>query len=102
MGEAMELYLGRLLLKELPQRCRTLMAPAADKSEYYQTLLSNKDLQELSLHQAIALWQQAMKRNTSLLETQISLLTDLFMYFSGSHYWRVEQTGGWDFMSRLL
>lgn len=87
MGEAMELYLGRLLLKELPQRCGTWMTPAADKSLHYQTLLSNRDLQELSLHQAIALWQQAMKRNTSLVETQMRLLTDLFMYFSGSHYW---------------
>jgi ubiquinone biosynthesis protein len=87
MGEAMELYLGRLLLQELPQRCGTWMTAAADNSEEYRTLLSNRDLQDLSLHQAIALWQQAMRRNSSLFESQMRLLTDLFVYFSGSHYW---------------
>lgn len=87
MGEAMELYLGRLLLQELPQRCGAWMTPAADTSEEYRTMLSNRDLQELSLHRAIALWQQAMRRNSSLFETQMRLLTDLFIYFSGSHYW---------------
>jgi polyhydroxyalkanoate synthesis regulator protein len=87
MGEAMELYLGRLLLQELPQRCGTWMSPATDTSEEYRTMLSNRDLQELSLHQSIALWQQAMRRNSSLFETQMRLLTDLFIYFSGSHYW---------------
>jgi ubiquinone biosynthesis protein len=87
MGEAMERYLGRLLLKELPRRCGTWMTAAADRSGDYQTLLSNRDLQDLSFHQAIGLWRQAMARNTSLVETQMRLLADLFMNLSGGYYW---------------
>jgi hypothetical protein len=74
-------------LQELPQRLGAWLAPAVDRSDTYQTLLSNKDLQELSLHQAIDLWQQVLRRNSALLGTQMKLLTDLFKYFSGSHYW---------------
>jgi ubiquinone biosynthesis protein len=87
MGEAMELYLAALLLKEMPQRYATLMIPADDKPEHYQTLLSNRALHELSLHQAIAFWQKAMCRNSALIETQIKLMTDFFMSFPGSHFW---------------
>jgi ubiquinone biosynthesis protein len=87
MGEAMELYLAGLLLKEMPQRYATLMIPTDDKPEHYQTLLSNRALHELSLHQIIDFWQKEMCRNSALIETQIKLMTDFFRYFPGSQFW---------------
>ncbi len=87
MGEAMERYLAGLLIKELPQRCATWLFPVADKPEYYKTLLSNRDLQELSLHQSISLWQKLMLRNVELINSQLKLMTDLFTYFPGGHFY---------------
>jgi ubiquinone biosynthesis protein len=86
MGETMERYLAGLLLQELPQRYTTWMIPAADKPENYQTLLSNRMLQELSLHQALTFRRKAMRWNSLLIDTQIKLMTDFFEHFSGSHY----------------
>ncbi len=83
MGEAMERYLADLLMKELPQRCAAWLFPASDRPEYYKTLLSNRDLQELSLHQSITLWQKMMQRNIALIDSQLKLMTDLFTYFPG-------------------
>lgn len=79
MGEAMEKYLATLLLQELPLRYGMWMNPLADKPEHYRTLLSNESLLELSLHQSITIWQQTMQQSSSLIETQVKLLTDLFM-----------------------
>ncbi|KJS00938.1 MAG: hypothetical protein VR65_11130 [Desulfobulbaceae bacterium BRH_c16a] len=82
MGEAMERYLARLLLKELPLRFTTLILPAADRPELYQTLLSNRTLQDLTLCQAITFWQKTMRQNTSLIEAQIRFSVDLFLFLS--------------------
>jgi ubiquinone biosynthesis protein len=80
MGRAMELYLSKLLLKEMPLRFENWINPAEDKSENYQTLISNKDLQELSLHQTLAFWQHMMRQSSSLIEAQVRLSTDFFLY----------------------
>ncbi|MGB3224357.1 MAG: AarF/UbiB family protein [Desulforhopalus sp.] len=80
MGRAMERYLGKLLLKEMPLRFGNWIDPAADKSENYQTLISNKKLQELSLHQTLAFWQHTMRQCSSLIEAQIRVSTDFFLY----------------------
>jgi ubiquinone biosynthesis protein len=81
MGRAMELYLSRLLLKEMPQRFGNWINPAADKSENYRTLISNQDLQELSLHRTLAFWRYMMRQSISLIEIQIKLSTDFFLHF---------------------
>ena len=83
MGEAMERYLVMLVLEELPLRCGMCMTPSADKSEYYRSLLSNQSLLELSLHQNITIWQQTMQRSSSIIETQVKLSMDFFMYITG-------------------
>ena len=93
MGEAMEKYLATLLLQELPVRCGIWMTPSADKPEYYRTLLSNQSLLELSLHQNITIWQQAMQRSSSIIEAQVKLSTDLFIYITGCNYWLTENQG---------
>lgn len=90
MGEAMERYLATLLLEELPVRCGIWMTPSADKPEYYRTLLSNQSLLELSLHQNITIWQQMMQQSSSIIEAQVKLSTDLFMYITGCRYWLAE------------
>lgn len=80
MGRAMEQYLSKLLLKEMPLRFGNWMNPAEDKSENYRTLISNKDLQELSLHQILAFWQHLMRQGSSLIEAQVKISTDFFLY----------------------
>lgn len=87
MGNAMERYLATLLLQELPVRCGRWMTPSADKAEHYRTLLSNQSLLELSLHQSITFWQQAMQQSSSLLAAQIKLSTDVCMHFTGWRSW---------------
>lgn len=87
MGEAMEIYLARLLMKELPLRLGTSMFPVADRAGNYRSLLSNKTLKELSLYQTIAVWQHTMGLASSFVETQMKLLDDFFLYFSGIRYW---------------
>ena len=89
MGEAMESYLTRLLLQELPVRCRTLITLSADKSEDYQSHLSNQSLLELSFYQNIITWQQAMQRSSSIIETQVKLSMDFFMYIAGCRNWLI-------------
>ncbi|MCP3887655.1 MAG: hypothetical protein GY702_02120 [Desulfobulbaceae bacterium] len=91
MGKALERYLATLLLQELPVRCGMWMTPSANKSEYYRTLLSNQSLLELSLHQNITIWQQTMQQSSSLIEAQVKLSTDLFMYITGCRYWLGEK-----------
>lgn len=87
MGEAMEVYLARLLMRELPLRLGTSMFPVADRAGNYRSLLSNKALKELSLCQTIALWRHTMGLASSFVGTQMKLLDDFFLYFSGSRYW---------------
>jgi len=81
MGRAMELYLARLLLKEMPLRFGNWINPAADKSENYRTLISNQDLQELSLHQSFTFCRYMMQQSISLIETQTKLSNDFFLLF---------------------
>ena len=87
MGKALERYLATLLLQELPVRCGRLMTAAADKAEYYGTLLSNQSLLELSLQQSMTLWQQTMQQSTSIFEAQVKLSSDLFTYITGWRDW---------------
>lgn len=87
MSGALERYLARLLLEELPARCGTWMIPAADRPEYYRTLLSNQSLLELSLLQSISIWQQTLQRTSSLIEAQLKLTAEVCMYFTGCRYW---------------
>ncbi len=82
MGEAMEVYLARLLMKELPLRLSTSIFPVADRAANYRSLLSNKALKELSLYQSLALWRQSMGLASSFFGTQLKLLDDFYLYYS--------------------
>jgi len=84
MGEAMEIYLARLLMRELPLRLGTSMFPVADRARIYRSLLSNKVLKELSLYQTIVIWQETMGLTSSFVGTHMKLVNDFFLYFAGS------------------
>jgi hypothetical protein len=75
------------MLEELPAGCGMRMTPSADKPEYFRILLSNQSLLELSLHQNITIWQQTMQQSSSIIEAQVKLSTDLFIYITGCRFW---------------
>lgn len=84
MGEAMEIYLARLLMHEFPLRLAATMFPLADRPEHYRTLLANRDLKELSLHQSLVFWRQTLGLASAFLGTQLKLMHDVYCSFACS------------------
>lgn len=83
MEPVLDAYIGRLVLKELPQRMGNCFFPALDKPEGYQSLLPNQALGELTLHQVTACLQQTVQGYTTLFESQAKLTTDFFSFMTG-------------------
>lgn len=84
MAEAMENYLGRLLLAEIPLRVTIGFWPILDRSIYYRSLLSNQMLGDLTFHEAVSAWHQAMITNSSLIGIQTKMMADLMRFTLGS------------------
>lgn len=78
MSKTMENYLGRLLLAEIPLRFTTGFLPILDRSLNYRTLLSNQALGDLTFHEAVSVWHNAMITNSSLIGMQTKMVTDFF------------------------
>ncbi len=86
MAEAVQNYLNRLLLSELPLRIATGFLPIPDKPLYYRTLLSNQTLGDLSFYQLISSWHKAMRTNSSLIEVQTKMMTNFLSCLCGNHH----------------
>ena len=84
MSEAMEKYLGQLLLAELPLRVATGYLPIPDTALYYRTLLSNQALADLTFHEALTAWHKAMISNSSLIGVQTKMMADFLTCWWGT------------------
>lgn len=82
-GAAMEHYLGRLLVGEIPQRYMGSIFPLLDKASYYNSMISNQELGRLSLHHNVALWEEFVNTTSQLLKTQNTMTRDLLRYVNG-------------------
>lgn len=78
----MEKYLGKIIMQELPDRLRASLLLQPDHSLDYRSMLSNRDLEELSFHQSIVTLMQAWKNTANLIEMQTRLTTDFIRYFT--------------------
>ena len=78
MAGTMEKYLGRLLLEEIPLRVVTSVLPIPDNSLDYRTLLTNKNVQDLSIYQVMSFWNQAMTTGFSFMGIQTKMIVEFF------------------------
>lgn len=89
MGEAMEVYLARLLFREVPRRLGNAMFPLADRADCYTSLLASRTLKELFLYQSLAIWQDAMDLTLCFAGSEIKLLADFLRHVTGTGLWPV-------------
>lgn len=71
-------YLVVLILGEFPKRLGYLIFPITDTPENYQSLLSNKDLQLLFLHQVMECLNTNMDAMAGLVKKNMLLINNLF------------------------
>lgn len=83
-GKAMMDYLKKLLVEEIPQRYAGIIFPMLDKASNYNSMISNQELRELSLHQNIAIWEQFLTTTSLMVEAQAKITNDLFCFINGT------------------
>lgn len=71
-------YLVVLILGEFPKRLGYLIFPITDTPEIYQSLMSNKDLQLLFLHQVLECLNANMDAMAGLVKKNMRFMSDLF------------------------
>lgn len=82
MAEALQNYLGQLLLAEVPLRVTSAFLPAPDNQSHYKTLLSNQDLGELSFSQTLSALHKGMTMTNIIFESQIKMMSGFYSYLS--------------------
>ena len=82
MAEALQNYLGQLLLAEVPLRVTAAFLPAPDDNSHYKTLLSNQDLGKLSFSQSLSALHKGMTMTNLIFESQIKMMSGYYSYLS--------------------
>lgn len=79
-GKAMEDYLYRLMLGELPARLGNSFFPVTASPANYPSMISTPAMNRIALYKAMSIWTKTLSLHTSFQQTH-SLLTRDFMQF---------------------
>lgn len=82
-GKAMEDYLYRLLLDELPMRMGNSFFPVTASLANYPSMISSAAMNRLTLYKAMSVWRKMFSIQISFQQTQNMLAKDFVQFFLG-------------------
>ncbi len=84
-GSAMMDYLKKLMVEEIPQRYAGTLIPVLDKASNYSSMITNQELQRLSLHHNIEMWEQFLTTTSQMIELQTKITNDILCFIHGTN-----------------
>lgn len=82
-GKAMEDYLYRLLLDELPMRMGNSFFPVTASLASYPSMISSAAMNRLALYNAMSMWRKMLSIQISFRQTQNKLARDFVQFYLG-------------------
>ena len=82
-AKAMEDYLYRLLLDELPMRMGNSFFPVTAPPANYPSMISSAAMNRLTLYKAMSVWRKMFSIQLSLQQTQTMLTRDFLQFIMG-------------------